>query len=148
MKPLVSVMASLQNSVPVQAMAPRKKGAACDAETDVVQREGEFGGAVAGDVEEQEVLHDGEAQVAGFGRFAAGETLGEVGSGGELVAGEASAEHAGADVAEAELLLRMNAGVIAEDVVGNGFLEGGIEFGIRCGSRSRRGSGRRSSLLS
>ena len=49
----------------------------------------------------------------------AAEALGQFGSCFKLLAGEASAQHGGSNIAKAGLALRMNAGVIAENIVGH-----------------------------
>ena len=108
MKPLVSVMASLQNSVPVQATAPRQKDEPSTCRPMLVQFARQLGGLVVGDVDEEQVLRDGGAQRA------AAKALGKVGRGFKLLAGEAAAQHGCANVAQAGLALRMNAGVVAE----------------------------------
>ncbi len=77
-------MASLQNSVPVQATVPRQKVGGLDVEADVAQLVNELGGFGIGYVDENEVLRDGGAELT------AAEALGELGDGFKLLAGEAA----------------------------------------------------------
>ena len=113
MKPLVSVMASLQNSVPVQATAPRQKGEPSTCRPIWPSSRASSPVLCVGNVDEEQVLRDGGAQCA------AAEALGQLGGGFQLLAGQAAAQDGGADVAQARLALRMNADVVAEDVVGH-----------------------------
>ncbi len=100
------------------------EGGGVDVEADAVEFDDECGGFAVGDVGDEDVLPDGGAElsVAVF--------VGEVGEFGELVAGEATVQDGSSDGAEAGLLLRGDADVIAVDVVGDGvFGDGaGIEF--------------------
>ena len=109
------MIASLQNSVPVQATAPRQKLVASTWRPIWPSSRDKFAGLGIGNIDEEQILRDGGAQ------FATAETFGEFGGGFQLFAGEAAAQDGGADVAQARLALRMNAGVIAEDVAGHGF---------------------------
>ena len=63
-KALVSAMASLQNSVPVQAMAPRQKGETSTFEVEGFELDEGRGTASLSDVDEDDVLHDGGAEMA------------------------------------------------------------------------------------
>ena len=112
---------------------------AFDAEADLFQLASKFARRARSGIQEEQILHHGKAKVA------AAEALGQFGGGQELIAGEASAQHAGADVAEPGLLLRMNADVVAQNVVGDGFLDARDRICNRCGFEFRRGTVPRSS---
>ena len=88
-------MASLQNSVPVQATAPRQNCDAFDMESDLVELADQFGGLVIRNIDEEKVLRHGGPQRA------AAKALSEISSGFELLAGEAAAQDRCADVAAA-----------------------------------------------
>ena len=75
-----------------------------------------------GNIHDQQVLHVGGAQ------FAAGKALGEIGSGLHLIGSDAAAQHHRSHVGEAGLLLRMNADVIAVNIVGRMLFDRGIEL--------------------
>src|SRR5580704_3550527 len=78
-------------------------------------------GVLVWDVYDHEILHDRVADVA------VAVAVGQVGGESELCWGDASAQHVGADVGQAELLLSVNADVIAMDVGGDFFRFSGIE---------------------
>src|SRR5207245_2356444 len=78
-------------------------------------------GPLAANVEDQEVLHRGRAQLAGA------VALGQIGHGPHLLGGETTPQDRGAGVDVAVLLLRVNADVIAIHVVGRLFGDGGLE---------------------
>ena len=118
---MVSVIASLQNSVPLQAMVPRAKDGAADFQSDCVQLFRERLGIDRGNVHDQQVLHVGGAE------FAAGKTLGEIRGSLHLVGGDAAAQHNRSDITKPGLLLRVNSDVIAINVVRRMFFGSGIE---------------------
>ena len=91
-------------------------------QSDLVEFAGQFRGARIGHVDEEQVLQDSGAQ------FAASEVLGEFGGLVQLIAAHAAAENRGAHVAEAGLLLRVNADVVAIDIVGHLLVDRGIEL--------------------
>ena len=62
-KPLVSAMASLQNSVPVQAMAPRQKGETSTTRSMALRSAMSWLNILVADVDEDDVLHDGGAEL-------------------------------------------------------------------------------------
>ena len=82
-----------------------------------------------GNVDEEQILRDGCAE----GSRAI--SVGEVGGGFKLFAAQAAAEDRCADVAEARRALGMDAGVVAQDVVGNllGQLMGGLPGSVASG---------------
>ena len=92
-------MASLQNSVPVQATAPRQKLEPSTCRPIWSEFARQFRSLVVGDVDEDQVLRDGGAQCA------AAEALGQIGGGFQLFAGQAAAQHGCADIAQARLPL-------------------------------------------
>ena len=105
-------MASLQNSVPLQATVPRANE---DPPTRKPIASSSFAkrvGVDGGHIHDQQVLHVGGAQ------FAGGKPLGKIGGAAHLVGGDSSAQSNRSDVGETQLLLRVNADVIAIDVVG------------------------------
>ena len=106
-------MASLQNSVPVQAMAPRQKVRTFDMKADLAKFARQFAGLAVGNVDEEQVLRDSGAQRS------ASEALGQFRGGFQLLAAHPAAQDRCTNVAQAGLALRMNAGVVAEDIVGN-----------------------------
>ena len=128
-KALVSAMASLQNSVPVQAMAPRQKG------DDSTCRPISPSACTR-----SRVLALGTLTRMMFCMMVARSwpspiLLGEIGQLDQLLAGEASAQDACAHGGEAGLQLRRYADVVAIDVVGNHVLvdRRGIEFVAKLG---------------
>ena len=104
-------MASLQNSVPVQAMAPRQKAEPSTCSPILPSSRASSAVLLVGNVDEEQVLRDGGAQLT------AAKALSQVGARPELLAGQAAAQHRSADVTQARLLLRMNADVVAQHVV-------------------------------
>ena len=116
------MMASLQNSVPLQAMVPRAEGGAADPQSDGIELFRQRLGVERRNVHDQQVLHVGGAE------FAAGKALGEIGGCLHLVRGDAAAQHNRTDVAEARLLLGVNSDVIAINVVRRMFFGSGIEL--------------------
>ena len=113
LKALVSAMASLQNSVPVQAMAPRQKAEVSTVQAEGVELDDERGGLAVGNVDDEDVLADGGAELA------VAVLVGEIGEFDELIAGETAVEDGGSDGGEAGLALRGDADVVAVDVGGD-----------------------------
>ena len=105
------MIASLQNSVPLQATVPRAKADPPTCEADRVEFFRQRVGVDRGHVHDQQVLHVGGAQ------FAAGKALGEIGGGLHLVGSDSSPQSDRSDIRETRLLLRVNADVVAVDVV-------------------------------
>ncbi len=108
---MVSAIASLQNSVPVQAMAPRQNG---ETSTCRPMRLSAWTRSVVrafGHVREDDVLHDGGAQAA------VAILVCEVGQLDQLVAGQPTAKDACANRGQTWLALPCDAHVIAIDVV-------------------------------
>ena len=73
----------------------------------------QFGCLAVGNVDEEQILRDSCAQRS------AAEALGKFGGGFQLLAAHPAAQHRCANVAQAGLALRMNARMVAEDVLGN-----------------------------
>ena len=91
-------------------------------QSNVVELAGKLRGARIGHVDEDEILHDGGTQ------FAGSEFLSEFGGLVKLIAAHAASENGGAHIAEAGLLLRVNADVIAINIIGHLLVDGGIEL--------------------
>ena len=127
-------MASLQNSVPVQATAPRKKVEPSTWRPIWPSSRASSAALLVGNVDEDEILRDGGAQRAGA------ETLSELSALLQLLAGQAAAQHRCADVGEARLALGMDAGVVAEDVVRDALfacgLDGEVEARLKLGEEA------------
>jgi hypothetical protein len=109
---LVSVIARLQNSVPVQAIAPRRTGWPFPDEAGVAEGVERQVNVLVGHVGEQQVLHVRGADVA------AAEPLGDVGELAQLAPLDAAGEDVQPDPVEAPLLLAMDADVVTVDVAG------------------------------
>ena len=91
-RPLVSTIASLQNSRPVQAIVPRRNDDGVGFEPEGLEAVDEGVDLVGGHVEDEQLLLDGETHpVAARG-------LGQVGDRGERRAGDATDDRRGADV--------------------------------------------------
>lgn len=88
-----------------------EKGRRFGAQAGIVQSARDRVRIALGDIRHEQVLHDRRAQLAGA------EALREIGGGAQLLRVNTSAQHRGADVGEARLLLAMHADVIAIDVV-------------------------------
>ena len=115
-------MASLQNSVPLQATVPRQKAEPPTfspmASSSLRQR---FG-IDRGDVDDQQVLHVGGAQ------FAAGKTLGEIRGRLHLLGRNSPAQRHRSHIRQTGLLLRVNSDVIAIDVIRRMLFDSRIEL--------------------
>ena len=70
-------------------------------------------------------MRDGSAQRSGA------ETLGKFGGGFQLFSAQASAQHRCANITQSRLALRMNAGVVAEDIVGDLLGRSGKQFEVK-----------------
>ena len=86
---------------------------AIDLQADLAQFACKFRCFMVGNIDEDKILRDGGAQRA------AAKALGQLGSSLQLIAAHAAAQHRCSHVAQARLALRMNAGMIAVDVVGH-----------------------------
>src|SRR5438309_3979693 len=75
-----------------------------------------------GHVHNEQVLHVGCAQFAGR------EAIGQIGGSVHLLSGDSSAENGSSHVGVAQLLLRMNSHVVAINILGRRFRDGGIEL--------------------
>jgi hypothetical protein len=100
------------------------EGGDIDLEAEGVEGDDQLRGAVVRHVGDEDVLHDGAAELA------VAELVGQLRQCSELVAREATAEDAGADGRKAGLALRRNADVVAVDVVGDelGGVDGNVQF--------------------
>ncbi len=105
-------MASLQNSVPLHATVPRAESRTADFEPDRVELLRQRFSVERGHVYDEQVLHVGGAQ------FAAGIAFGKIGGRLHLFGRDSAAKGHRSDIRKTGLLLRMNADVVAVDVVG------------------------------
>src|SRR5208283_3628796 len=97
------------------------EGRAFDRQATGDERVDDGGNMGFGNVDEEEILHGGGADVA------VGETLGQTGGEAELRGGDATANDGSADGKKAGLLLSLQAEMIAMDLGGKIFVLGGIE---------------------
>ncbi len=88
-----------------------------------------------GHVHDEEVLHVGSAQ------FAAGVAFGEIGGGLHLFRRDSAAKCDRSHIRKTSLLLRVNADVVAIDVLGRMLFDRRIQAGIRCDLATHRGNG-------
>ena len=102
--------------------SPAKKRRAAYWQSDFAQLLSQFVGSEARDVDDQQVLHVGSAQLA------VGEAFGEIGCGFHLLGRNPTAQNRGAYIAIAGLLLWVDADVIAVNVGGCVLGFGGIEL--------------------
>ncbi len=73
-------------------------------------------------------IHDEQVLHVGGAKFARREAIRQIGGGVHLLGGDSSAEHCGSHIAEARLLLRMDADVVAIHIRGRLFFDCGIEL--------------------
>src|ERR1035437_4211504 len=100
-------------------------------EADLFKLAGQLGSLVVGNVDQHKILRNRCT------KRAAAKALGKLSRGFQLFAGHTPAQHGCANVAQALLALRMNAGVVAQNVAGNGLrysrqkseIESRLEFG-------------------
>ena len=104
-------MASLQNSVPVQAIAPRQNGENLNLQLDLVQLADQLAHLIVRYIHDHDVLHDRGAQLS------IAVLLRKVRQRNQLIAGKPSAQHRSAHGRKPGLPLRSHADVIAIDII-------------------------------
>src|ERR1700756_476727 len=96
---------------------------ALDAQPDLMDFVDQLARFFAADVHEDQILHDGCAQLAAVYSV----LFGKLGSGRKLLAGDAPAQHRSTDVAQPRLLLRVDSGMVAQAIRRKLFGGTGIE---------------------